>query len=198
MSAWSEWSLWLEQWADVRRTWTRRFHAMYRRARALAAKLAEGQVEIQPFVDRVQQTLAVLEATDQLLTTLEGHPRHSEWVAESQMLRAGLFLDATLRDQVGALQVLPVVTVGLVVLGVLGLAWAWVAHPYALAHLQHVETVAEELTVRVDLEAQGRELPPSTLPLQTPVVPSWTPPGWMFWALGLGAMGVVAWWGGRR
>lgn len=181
----------MTSWADIRAGWGSDWQRLERTAvkrwgKSIAVKPDRFVPTVESFVAMLVQVRTDLEA----IATLRAQPGSPTGAGASylalqsryNLLTAGLMADATS----GEVGVAPVVLVGGLAIGIVGVSWAVAAYQYAVNLRDQTQLYREDLAARVAAAQRGQTLPPSTLPPKPP------PSSGMRWLWGLGGLGLLA------
>ncbi len=178
-------------WADIRAGWGADWQRLERTAVKQWGKAAAAEPD--RFVPTVEGFLAMLSQTRvdlEAIAALKARPGAPTGAGPAflalqsryNVLAAGVMADATPAGPVG---VAPVVLVGGLAIGIVGVSWAVAAYQYAANLRDQTQLYREDLAARIAVAQRGQTLPPSTLP-QSP------PSASMGWLWGLGGLGLLA------
>ena len=168
-------------WSDVKDAWSAGWKALAAGANVTHARAAEADPtgtlsRVSSFLDALADSRASLDRVAARLPNPPTTPQDVAFVAQHralearyQDLAAGLFSDAAVATtpMVG---VAPVIVVGGLAIGAMGVAWAIAAYEYAMNLREQTALAERELEARVAASKEGRALPPSTLPPPPPGV----------------------------
>ncbi|MCB9764966.1 MAG: hypothetical protein H6739_34655 [Alphaproteobacteria bacterium] len=160
----------MSTWAQLKASWSEGWQALEATGRQLYAAATDPEAVKQT----VRGFVADLEDVRDRLARMRQKAPDATWTRRIASLStryhdlaAGLYAHATpiTRPEVG---VAPVLIVGGLAVGAVGVAWAMAAHEYA-ANLRDQTALAErELEARIAASREGRPLQPSTLPTPPP------------------------------
>ena len=168
-------------WSDVKDAWSAGWKALAAGANVTHARAAEADPtgtlsRVSSFLDALADSRASLDRVAAHLPNPPTTPQdvafvaqHRDLEARYQDLAAGLFSDAAVATT-PVVGVAPVIVVGGLAIGAMGVAWAIAAYEYAMNLREQTALAERELEARVAASKEGRALPPSTLPPPAPGV----------------------------
>jgi len=165
-------------WSDIKAGWSSGWQALYDQATRTYASAAQVDptgtlTKVQAFVDALSDSRAT---PDRMAAKLPNPPvtdadkaavaKHHALNKRYHELAAGFYDDAQPATDatVPSTGAVPVLVVGAVAVGAVGVAWALAAYEYAVNLREQTDLAERELDARIEASREGRALQPSTLP----------------------------------
>lgn len=147
-------------WTRIRNAWTEGYRALSNRGlRLYGAAIRANPQAFKPAVLRFMHELKRAEVNISHLPWKMSQPYRQRY----NDLAAGLLADSQPAPQ-GATTQGWMIIVGVIAVGVIGIAWAVVAYEHAKNLADETDLARQELQARVDASQQGRTLQSTTLP----------------------------------
>jgi hypothetical protein len=174
-------STFVPTWSDVKAAWSAGWKALSDGANTTHARAAEADptgtlARVSSFLDALSDSRASLDRVATRLPNPATTPQDVAFVAQHRALEAryhdlaaGVFSDAAVATT-PVVGVAPVIVIGGLAIGAVGVAWAIAAYEYAMNLREQTALAERELEERVVASKEGRALAPSTLPPPAPGV----------------------------